>query len=162
MKILAKKRRIEAKTNYLKRRKLLEGRKPRIVVRKSNKYILIQYVESRVAQDKVIVSVNSKDLLEYGWAKEKIGSLKSLAGAYLAGYLFGTKIKKMNTAILDTGLIRNTKGSKVYSAVKGIIDSGFEMSHNPEVFPEEDRIKSDNTKAFFDKVKETIAKGVKK
>ena len=39
MKIIAKRRRIENKTNYTKRRRLLEGRKPRVVIRKTNRYI---------------------------------------------------------------------------------------------------------------------------
>jgi large subunit ribosomal protein L18 len=156
MKIISKKRRLEAKTNYNKRRRLLEGGKARVVIRKSNKFITIQYIESKVAQDFVRLTVTSKDLLELGWPAEKAGSLKSLAGAYLAGFLFGTKAKKFNEAILDTGLIRSTKGSRIYAALKGIADSGFKIPHNSEIFPEEERIKTENTEAFFDKVKQAI------
>ena len=89
MKLIAKRRRRERKTNYLKRRRLLSGQKTRIVIRKSNRYIIIQAVESRFAQDKIITSCLSKSLLEYGWPKEKSGSLKSLPAAYLTGLLFG-------------------------------------------------------------------------
>ena len=161
MKIISKRRRHENKTDYLKRRRLLEGRKPRLVIRKSNRYIIIQYVESKFAQDSIKLAVNSKDLIENGWPVDKAGSLKSLAGAYLAGYLFGTKAKKFEGAVLDTGLIRSTKGSRIYAALKGIIDAGFKMPANAEIFPEEKRIKTENTKNFFDKVKENITKGVK-
>jgi large subunit ribosomal protein L18 len=158
MKIIAKRRRHENKTNYSKRMRLLEGRKPRVVLRKSNKYIILQYVESKAAQDSVKASVTSKDLLDYGWPKEKAGSLKSLGAAYLAGLLFGKKIKKMAPAILDLGLIRNTKGSRVYSAVKGINDAGFKLPCSEEVFPAEKRIKNENISAFFDKVKLNVEK----
>ncbi len=155
MKIIPRKRRIQGKTNYTKRRRLLEARKPRIAIRKSNKYITIQYIESKLAQDSIKVGVNSKELLEYGWPKEKSGSLKSITAAYLAGLLFGKKISKLPPAIVDTGLIISTKGSKVYAALKGIVDSGYKISHNTEVFPDEKSIKS---KDFFEKVKSNITK----
>lgn len=159
MKLLAKRRRLERKTNYTKRKRLLEGGKSRIIIRKSNKYITIQYVESRVAQDKVKISLTSRELLKYGWPEEKAGSLKSLGAAYLTGLLFGKKITEFDKAILDTGLIRSTKGSKIYSALKGIVDSGFEIAYNEEVFPEEKRIISDNNKSFFENVKKKIMGG---
>lgn len=162
MKIISKRRRHEAKTNYLKRKRLLESKRPRIVIRKSNKYITIQYIESKFAQDSIKLAVVSKELTEYGWPADKAGSLKSLAGAYLAGYLFGTKAKKFEKAVLDTGLIRSTKGSKVYAALKGIIDGGFAMPADAKVFPDEKRIKNENTKNFFDKIKENITKGAMK
>lgn len=157
MKLIPKKRRLEAKTNYSKRKRLLEGRKPRIVIRKTNKYVILEYVESKVAQDAVKVLVSSKQLLEFSWPAEKSGSLKSLAAAYLAGMLFGKKIKSLAPAILDTGLIRSTKGSRIYSAVKGINESGFKLPCSPEMYPEEARIK--NKLDFFEKVKKSIEGG---
>ena len=71
-----KRRRLEAKTNYSKRIKLLKGNSPRIVFRKSNKYILAQLVESKEAQDKVKFGVTSKKLLDYGWPKEAVSRFK--------------------------------------------------------------------------------------
>ena len=161
MKILAKRRRLENKTNYSKRLRLLEGRKPRVIIRKTNKYIIIQYIESAAAQDAVKVSVMSKDLLSYGWPEAKAGSLKSLGASYLTGILFGNKVKKLAPAILDTGLIRSTKGSKIYAAVKGINESGFQLPCNEKVMPEEARIKSENVKEFLDKVKSNVMKEAK-
>jgi len=153
MKKLSKRRRLEGKTNYLKRMRLLEGKKPRIAIRKSNRYITIQYIESRLAQDSVAVSVVSSDLLDYGWPEAKAGSLKSLGAAYLSGLLFGKKLGSKKDYVIDTGLIRSTKGSKVYAALKGISDAGLKIQMDKEVQPEEKRIKSDNLKDFFDKVK---------
>jgi large subunit ribosomal protein L18 len=153
--LIPRRRRLEGKTNYTKRKKLLEGRKPRIIIRKSNKYITIQYIESRLAQDSVKVSVISKDLLEYGWPKDECGSLKSLGAAYLTGVLFAKKAKGLKEAILDTGLIRSTKGSRLYAALMGIVEGGFKTAHNTKMFPEEKRVK---TQEFFDKVKGAITK----
>jgi len=152
---IPKRRRLERRTNYSKRRKLLEGRKPRIIARKTNRYIILQYVESRAAQDSVKVSVNSKTLLENGWPKEKEGSLKSIPAAYLTGMLFGSKIKKMQEGILDLGLERSTKGSRIYAAVKGINDAGAKVSCNPEMYPKNTEGKM---KEIFDKVKSGISK----
>ena len=153
--LIPRRRRLEGKTNYTKRMRLLEARKPRIIIRKSNKYITVQYVESKFAQDNVKVSVTSKNLLEYGWPKDKSGSLKSLAAAYLTGLLFAKKAKGLKEAILDTGLIRSTKGSRLYAALMGVVEGGFKTPHNTKMFPEEKRVK---TLEFFEKVKGAIAK----
>ena len=156
MKLLQRRRRMEGRTNYTKRRRLLEGKKPRIVIRKTNRYIIIQYIESRLAQDKVKVTIDSKELLNYSWPKNNEGSLKSLGAAYLTGLLFAKKIVGEKKAILDTGLLISTRGSRIYADVKGINDGGFELNCNPEVYPVENRIKNDKNSAFFDKVKSKI------
>lgn len=161
MKVIDKRRRIENKTDYLNRRRLLEGGKPRVVIRKTNKYIIIQYVESKEAQDKVIVTAFSKELLEHGWPKDKSGSLKSLAAAYLTGTLFAKKMKHTSESVLDLGLLRSTKGSRIYAALKGMVDSGVKIKHDPKIFPEEKRINTEATKSFFDSVKSKIG-GMKK
>lgn len=159
MRILPKRRRLEGKTNYTKRRRLLEGKKPRICIRKSNKYILINFITSREAQDKVEITTLSKELLDYGWPKDKIGSLKNLTAAYLTGFLFGKKLKESKNktiAILDTGLIKSTKGSRIYAAAKGIIESGYPLNCGESVFPEKEKIETEDAKAYFDKIKKTI------
>ena len=69
MKTLRRRRR-ENKTDYGKRVKLLGGGIPRIVFRKTNKYLIAQYVKSHQAQDKVVFNLNSKELLKYGWPKK--------------------------------------------------------------------------------------------
>ena len=59
-----KRRRHEARTDYRIRLALLKSEKPRLVVRKTNRYIIAQIVESDIAQDKIIVGLTSKSLLE--------------------------------------------------------------------------------------------------
>jgi len=157
---LVKIRRRRNKTNYTKRLILLKGNLPRLVIRKTNKYIILQIIESKKAQDKIIYSINTKELLKKGWPKELKGSLKSLPAAYLGGLLLGAKAKNLKEKIiLDSGLIPNTKGSKVYAAVKGVSDSGIKIKYNEKVMPSQERIEGANgkiSKEIFNKIKEKI------
>ena len=144
-----KRRRQENKTDYAKRIKLLKGELPRIVIRKTNKYISIQHVTSKEAQDKIEAGINSKVLLNYGWPKEAKGSLKSIHAAYLTGYLFGKKISqqgKEKDIIIDFGMIRNLHKTKIYAAVKGLIDAGVQIKYKKDIFPDENRIKGNHMK----------------
>ena len=157
-----KKRRKQYKTDYGKRLKLLKGEKPRVVFRRTNKYILAQYVESEEAKDKVILGMSSKKLMEYGWPKDAQGSLKSITACYLIGYLIGKKIidNKLEKPIIDFGMIRMIHKGKSYAFIKGIIDSGLKISCKEEAFPEEERIKGGKLKKKipFEEIKNKIQK----
>jgi large subunit ribosomal protein L18 len=146
MQVLAKRRRREGKTDYLARKTLLKPGVTRIVFRKTNKYILGQVVESVEAQDKVIASATSKDLLESGWPASKEGSLKSLPAAYLTGIVLGkaAQAKKINYAIMDIGLNRNIPKSRIYAFVSGVIDSGMRVPCDKKVLPEKERIEGED------------------
>jgi len=137
-----KRRRRENKTDYLKRIKLLKSKKPRVVFRKTNRYVIAQYIINKEARDEVKIGVNSKILLKYGWPKEKIGSLKSLSASYLIGYLIGKKIlkDKLEEPIVDLGMIRTIHKTKVFAFLRGLIDSGLKIPYKEETFPEEERI----------------------
>lgn len=149
-----KKRRREYKTDYLNRIKLLKGELPRIVFRRTNRYILAQYVTSQEAQDKIEIGVNSKDLIRYGWPKEFEGSLKSIPASYLTGILIGKKIikAKLKTPIVDFGMIRALHKTKTHAFLKGLIDAGIKIKCKEETFPEEDRIKGKYMKKDFSKI----------
>lgn len=149
-----KKRRREGKTNYRKRLTLLKSDSPRLVVRKTNRYIILEIVEHEEAQDRVLKILTTKELLKFGWPEEKTGSLKSLSACYLAGLLIGKKAK-VKKAILDSGLIPNTKGSRVYAVVKGARDSGLNVPCNEKIFPDNEKIQKYD---FFNKVKGEIEK----
>jgi len=149
-------RRLEGRTDYKARLALLKSNKARLVVRKTNKYIIAQIVESDIAQDKVIVGISSKILLSKGWPKEKSGSLKSLPAAYLTGLMLGNLAKsKVKEAVLDSGLNRNVKKSRIYAVLKGALDSGLSVPHSPEALPSLDNMNPE-IKKIFDKVKSTI------
>jgi len=164
MKKTAYKRKKQGKTDYKNRLGLLKSGLARIVIRKTNKYIIVQYIKSKEARDKIIVGVSSKDLLKNGWAKELEGSLKSVPASYLTGYLAGKKIlekSKDASAILDLGLQRNITGSRIYSALKGVIDAGVKINCDKKVFPSEDRIAGKHLKENVQKVIESVKEKIK-
>ncbi|MCF7861121.1 50S ribosomal protein L18 [Candidatus Woesearchaeota archaeon] len=131
-------RKREGKTDYRKRLYLLKSKKVRAVVRKSLKSIYVQFVEYEDTGDKVIASASSKDIAELGW----VYSGSNTPCAYLVGLLAGTRAKEKNIkeAILDIGFSTPTKGSKIFAALKGIVDSGVIVPHNKEILPSEDRV----------------------
>jgi large subunit ribosomal protein L18 len=159
---IQKRRRRENKTDYLKRIKLLKSDKPRLVFRKTNKYLSVQYVTSDESQDKVVFGINSNDLLNYGWDENAKGSLKSITAAYLTGYLVGKKIlkEKFEKPIVDFGMMRVLYKTKVFAFLKGLIESGIEIESKKESFPEEERIKGEHLKNKIDiqKIKLNIEK----
>ena len=131
-----KRRRRERKTDYKARFALLKSGKPRLVVRKTNKYLIAQVVETNLAQDRVVYGVTSKQLLSQGWSELKSGSLKSLKAAYQTGYLLGQKMKgKVDELILDTGMHRNIHKSRIYALLSGAVDAGLNIPHNKDVLP---------------------------
>jgi len=148
-----KRRRLEKKTDYKTRLELLKSGKTRLVVRKTNKYIVAQLVSSNVAQDNVEMGVTSIILLSKGWPKDKKGSLKNKAAAYLTGYLLA-KGSKTKEAILDIGMHRNIQKSRVYALVKGAIDGGLKIPHSSSSLPNIEEIKSGISS--FDEIKESI------
>lgn len=151
-----RRRRREGKTDYKSRFNFLKSGKDRVVFRKSNRYIIGQIIISEIAQDKAKVTVTSKDLLTLGWPKEMAGSLKSLPACYLTGYLTGKK-SGIKEAIFDIGLLRNVHKSRIYAFLKGLKDSGVEISCKEEVLPTEEEInKNEKTGKLIKQIKEKI------
>ena len=154
-----KRRRRENKTDYKARRILLGSGTPRIVVRRTNKYFILQSIESSEAQDKVLATVTSRDLLKNSWDAKSGGSLKSIPAGYLTGLLMAKKLGK-GKYIMDLGMARTLSGSRVFSVVKGLIDGGLDISANEKVFPSEERLNGDHlnpeVKAMIAKVKEKL------
>ena len=157
---LDKKRRRENRTNYKKRLDLLKKGYKRLVVRKTNKYIILQIIESKHAQDKILYTVNTKELLRHGWPKENAGSLKSLAAAYIAGKLLGKKVKDIKgRVILDIGLNPSTKKSRIYAVLKGLSDSGINIPFDESIVPDDEKIFENNK--VEKKMLEKISGGLK-
>ena len=151
---LPRRRRLEAKTDYKSRLALLKSEKPRLVVRKTNRYIIVQIVSSEIAQDKILVGKTSKILLSSGLPPESSGSLKSLGAAYLTGFRVGKLALKLGIkeAIVDSGMNINVKNSRIYAALKGAVDSGMKIPHNEKVLPAMESIKSEKISKLFDKI----------
>jgi large subunit ribosomal protein L18 len=157
-----KRRRKENKTDYLKRLKLLKSEKPRIIFRRTNRFIISEYIVSEEAQDKVVFGFDSRKLNDYGWPKNAQGSLKSITASYLTGFLTGKTIlkEKLELPILDAGMNRAIHKNKIYAFLKGLIDAGMKINCDKEFFPEEERIKGQHlkNKVPFDEIKLKISK----
>jgi len=135
---VAFRRRRECRTDYYARRRLLTSHEARAVVRRSNKNITIQFAEFGMEGDRIIASVNTKDLVKMGWEY----SCSSIPAAYLVGYLAGKKAMKaeLEYAVLDIGMQNPQHGGVLFAVAKGMIDAGLEVPCNEDVFPDEERI----------------------
>lgn len=155
-----RRRRLEKKTDYKNRFNILKSDMPRVVFRKTNRYIIGQLIKSEESRDKIIVSVNSKELLGFGWTWQ--GSLKSIPAAYLSGRLIAKKIKDkgVENAILDLGLLRDVKKSRIYSFVKGLQDGGVALKVRKEYYPSDDRINGMHMKKDVKKKVEEIIENI--
>ena len=154
---MKKQRRLEGKTDYKARLSLLKSGKPRLVARKTNRYVIAQIIEAKQAQDKIILGINSKMLLAKGWPKDKEGSLKSLQAAYLTGFILGklAQEKNIKSAIFEIGINRNVKKSRLYAVLKGALDAGLNIPHNPEALPSlSDLQKNERLKNFIERIKQ--------
>jgi large subunit ribosomal protein L18 len=163
-KFIMYRRKREGRTNYKKRLKLLISGSPRLVIRRTNKNIIVQVVNYSDKGDAVVVTANSSELKKYGWNH----ATGNLPAAYLTGLLIAKKAlsKKADKAIVDLGLQTPSAGSRMYAAVKGAVDGGMTIPCSEEVFPKEDRLKGAHIDAYrksdlvkdFDAVKAKLMK----
>lgn len=142
-------RKREGKTNYHKRRKFLTSNNPRLVVRRSNRAILLQLVEFKPSGDRVLASASSRELAKYGWK----ASGSSTSAAYLTGLLLSKKVKKGTSCLLDIGFAPSVKGSVLYAAAKGCIEGGLSLPCSQSVLPGDDRIMGEHIAAYAQALK---------
>ena len=162
-------RRIRNQTDYKQRLGFLKSKLVRVVIRKSNNNTLVQFLESSLSsQDKVITSAKSNILKKEFKVDIHSGNIVS---AYLTGYISGLRFlknsKSKKECIVDFGLQKKMIGGRLFSAVKGIIDSGVKLKCSDGVFPSEDRLlgkhlKDKSVSTKIDKIKEEINKKVQK
>jgi len=158
-------RRIRGQTDYNLRLNLLKSKTTRAVIRRSNKNILIQFVDFDPKADKILTSAKTCELVKLGLTL----NTGNISSAYLTGLLAGKKFlnkKLKGEVIVDLGLQNASfRGSRLYAAVKGLKDSGVNVKVSDVVFPTQERIdgehlKSKDAKKVIDKVKKSI-EGVK-
>ncbi len=153
-------RRREGKTNYKKRLLMVKSGKPRLVIRKTLKSIIVQLVEFHETGDKTLVSAIGKELPKFGW-KAGIGNLPA---AYLTGLLLAKRAKgKVDEAILDIGMQHPSKGGRIFAALNGAMDGGLKINAEKSVFPKPERLSGkhigEQLPTMFSKSKESIMKG---
>ncbi|KAK7744491.1 60S ribosomal protein L5 [Cytospora paraplurivora] len=164
------KRRQQGKTDYYARKRLISqaknkygAPKHRLVVRFTNRDIILQIVTSEITGDKVFVSAYSHELKAYGIEH----GLTNWAAAYATGLLIARRaLKKLGIdeqfpgveeadgeyklteaaetddgerrpfkAFLDVGLVRTSTGARVFGALKGASDGGIFIPHSENRFP---------------------------
>lgn len=164
------KRRRQGKTDYYARKRLItqaknkyNAPKYRLVVRFTNKDIIMQIISSEITGDKVFVSAYAHELKAYGithgltnWAAayatglliarralSKLGLDKDFVGVEEADGEF-TLTEAAETddgerrpfkAFLDVGLARTSTGARVFGAMKGASDGGILVPHSEKRFP---------------------------
>ncbi|MFH1199813.1 MAG: 50S ribosomal protein L18 [Candidatus Micrarchaeota archaeon] len=150
-------RRREGRTDYAKRLALLKSGKARMVVRKTNKHVIVAFTESGPKGDMTITSLSSKALSKSGFAGKC-----NTPSAYLTAMQCAKDAAKkgVTEAILDIGLHKGTKGSLVFAAVKGAQDAGIKIPMQEGTAPSMERIEgrhlADGTAAAFAAARDKI------
>jgi len=162
------KRRRQGKTDYYARKRLItqaknkyNAPKYRLVVRFTNKDIIVQIVHAKIQGDIVLTAAYAHELPRYGIKH----GLTNWAAAYATGLLCARRaLTKLGLAdkyegvtepdgeiglvealgegnprpfkcYLDAGLKRTSTGSRVFGALKGASDGGIYIPHNEKRFP---------------------------
>lgn len=149
------KRRRMGLTDYRKRLKLVKSGLPRLVIRRTNRHIVVQAIQSMAGGDRTLTATVSKELRKLGWN----GGLKNTPAAYLTGLLAGIRTRKLGIKklVADLGLFPRT--SRSYAVIKGVIDAGVEVPVGEHVLPPEERLKGTHIREYFEKVsKEPFAR----
>ena len=156
-------RRREGKTDYRRRLALLRSQETRLVVRRTSGNVIVQFVEWGQTGDKVTATAVAQELAKLGWE----GSAKNTPAAYLTGLLAGKRAAAagVEAAVLDIGRRPPTKGSRVFAALKGVLDAGIDVAHgSDEIYPSEDRLNGAflDLETNFNAVKAKIGTGAAK
>ncbi len=135
-------RRREGKTDYRLRLSLLRSGKPRLVVRRSNRNVNVQFFLYDEEGDQLAAQADSKELDDLGWS----GHTGNTTAAYLTGLLAGTRAREagLDEAVLDIGRQKPSPGGVLFAALNGAVDAGIDVPHGEGVFPSEDRIRGEH------------------
>ena len=117
-----------------------------MVVRKTNRQIIVQLVEAGMEGDRTLVAAYSSELAGFGYS----GATANTPAAYLTGMLFAVKAFNAGyeEAILDIGLSRASVGARVFAALKGAVEAGFDVPHGDNIMPDDDRVKGAHIVAY--------------
>ena len=148
-------RRRDGRTNFAKRLGLVKGNMTRMVVRRSNRNLIVQFVDFDRKGDRTLLTVSGKNLAkDYNWP-----SKRNVWTAYLTGLLAGKIAQKkgVKECVLDMGMYVSSKGSIIFAAQKGASDAGLKTSVDEEKVPTEKLTNpSDKYKALFENAKKRI------
>lgn len=147
------KRRMQFKTDYKKRKKVILSRLPFVYMYKSNKNIWAHVIKPSKIGDITVVHANSKELEKLGWKFSR----KNYPAAYLVGLLLGKRAVKngINEAIYYSGVRNFIAKSKATAFLKGLTDAGLNVKVNEEIFPDENVIKGEHIIEYAKKLSES-------
>ncbi len=146
-------RRREGRTNYSKRLALIKSGKTRMVVRRSNKGVVVQFINFDPKGDRTILTVTGAHLSkQYKWP-----SKRNVWTAYLAGLMAGKLAQKKGVKefVFDMGMYSPSKGSMIFAALKGAADAGLATSFDESMVP--DIKPPEKYKTAFEEAKSKIA-----
>lgn len=143
-------RRREKITDYRHRLRIIKSGLPRLVVRRTNRYIIAQIIQPKASGDRCITTVTSGKLAAYGWR----GGHKNIPAAYLTGLLAGRLAREagVDKAVVDLGLHRPVAGSKLFAVVKGALEAGLSIPFSEDVFPPEERLRGEHIRRYFEMI----------
>ncbi len=141
-------RRREGRTDYRSRLALLKSGETRAVVRRTNGNVIVQFVDWETEGDQVKATAVGQELKKLGWT----GSAKNTPAAYLTGLLAGKRAiaEGIESAVFDLGRHAPVPGSKVFAALKGVVDAGVDVPHGDDIYPAEERLNGE----FLDQQKD--------
>ena len=151
-------RRREYRTNFAKRLALVKSRLPRLVVRKTNRHVLVLFVEYAKTGDHVLARANYEAIRAAGWLPKC-----NTPTAYLAAYQAALLAKKAGVSdfVLDIGMATPSTGSLVFAALQGAIDAGLKTAFDAEMVPA-DRLNGSAIAAYATALKKDNADEYKK
>lgn len=135
-------RRRQGKTDYRTRLALLKSGETRVVVRTSNRNVIVQFVSYDETGDKVVATAEARELNEMGYPSAG----NNTPSAYLTGRLAATRAKEkgIGNGVFDMGRAHPHKGGVLFGALKGVIDGGIEVPASESVFPAEERWRAEH------------------
>lgn len=156
--IVAYRRRRQGRTNYQRRLALLRSRQTRLVVRKTNRNVILQFIRSAPEGDQTLLTVVSSQLSTlFGFPAKR-----NAASAYLTGLYAGkqAQAKDIRSFILDLGMHTPSKGSILFAAAKGALDAGLSSTYAGSNVPQDklDSLQGD-VRQKFDDTKNKILQG---
>lgn len=131
-------RRAEGRTDYRRRLALLKSRTTRLVLRRSNRNLTVQFVDFAATGDLVRAEAEARELPDLGWDR----ATSNVPAAYLAGLLAGKRAKAagVGKAVLDLGRAVPHAGGVLFAALAGVLEAGVEVPHGEDILPADGRI----------------------
>lgn len=150
-------RRRDGTTDFCKRLALVKSGSTRMVVRRSNRNVRIQFVEFDPKGDRTILTVDGLALA----GQLKWPSKRNVWTAYLVGMYAGVEAAKKGVKefVLDIGRYTPSKGNLVFAAMKGAVDAGLKTSYSEDMVPTQ-KLSSppDSLKGAFEEAKKRISR----